>query len=89
MGSFSGVSPLAAKEIVHRAGLGTQAAIADSFLHFMTDLKEHRTSPTLITGDKETFYWCPLNHVEGEHQTFTTLSGLLDASSTKRHQGTG
>ncbi|MDR4937228.1 NFACT RNA binding domain-containing protein [Rossellomorea marisflavi] len=78
VGSFSGVSPLAAKEIVHRAGLGTQAAIADSFLHFMTDLKEHRTSPTLITGDKETFYWCPLDHVEGERQTFTTLSGLLD-----------
>ncbi|WP_445509380.1 Rqc2 family fibronectin-binding protein [Rossellomorea marisflavi] len=78
VGSFSGVSPLAAKEIVHRAGLGTQAAIADSFLHFMADLREHRTSPTLVSGDKETFYWCPLDHVKGERHSFTTLSGLLD-----------
>ena len=38
--SFAGISPLYAKEIVHRAGIGTQAAIADSFLHSLIDLME-------------------------------------------------
>ncbi|MGR3763801.1 Rqc2 family fibronectin-binding protein [Rossellomorea sp. NS-SX7] len=76
--SFAGISPLFAKEVIHHAGLGKQAAIAQSFLDLIGKSKENQVSPTLIIGEKEVFYWTALEHVEGEQLSFSSLSELLD-----------
>ena len=76
--SFAGISPLYAKEVVYRAGIGSGAAIAESFLSLIAHAKNYDIAPTLITEDKETFYWMDLQHLGGEKQTFPSLSELLD-----------
>ncbi|WP_175988890.1 NFACT RNA binding domain-containing protein [Bacillus sp. Marseille-Q1617] len=76
--SFAGISPLFAKEVIHHAGLGTQSAIAQSFLDLVGKSKENQVSPTLSIGQKEVFYWTDLEHVEGEKLVFSSLSELLD-----------
>ncbi|BCB03296.1 Rqc2 family fibronectin-binding protein [Bacillus sp. KH172YL63] len=76
--SFAGVSPLLAKEVVHRAGIGHQSGIADAFLHMMDLAKSDKVTPTLTAGDKESFYWLDLQHLQGEKQAFSSLSELLD-----------
>ncbi|MCR8848584.1 NFACT family protein [Rossellomorea sp. SC111] len=76
--SFAGISPLYAKEVVHRAGIGSGAAIAESFVSLIEHAKNYDITPTLITADKETFYWMDLLHLQGEKQTFPSLSELLD-----------
>ncbi|MEI2663950.1 Rqc2 family fibronectin-binding protein [Rossellomorea sp. LJF3] len=76
--SFAGISPLYAKEVVHRAGIGSGAAIAESFVSLIAHAKNYCLTPTLITADKETFYWMDLQHLQGEKQTFPSLSELLD-----------
>ncbi|TMU87842.1 fibronectin/fibrinogen-binding protein [Bacillus sp. BHET2] len=76
--SFAGISPLYAKEVVHRAGIGNQSTIAESFLRLIQYAKTDDRTPTLISSDKETFYWLDLEHIQGDKQTFSTLSELLD-----------
>lgn len=76
--SFAGISPLYAKEVVHRAGIGNQATIAESFVSLIQYAKNDDTIPTLISAEKETFYWMNLEHLKGEKQTFPSLSELLD-----------
>ncbi len=76
--SFAGISPLYAKEVVHRAGIGNQSTIAESFLQLIQYAKTDDATPTLISSDKETFYWLDLEHLQGDKQTFPTLSELLD-----------
>lgn len=76
--SFAGISPLYAKEVIHRAGIGNQSTIAESFLSLIHHAKTFDMNPTLITGEKETFYWMALDHLKGEKHTFPSLSELLD-----------
>ncbi|MBW3113931.1 NFACT family protein [Bacillus sp. MCCB 382] len=76
--SFAGISPLYAKEVIHRAGIGNQSTIAESFLSLIHHAKTFDKNPTLITGEKETFYWMDLEHLKGEKHTFSSLSELLD-----------
>ncbi|MGD6964988.1 Rqc2 family fibronectin-binding protein [Rossellomorea vietnamensis] len=78
VGSFSGISPLFAKEVLHQAGLATRNSLPNTFLQLLKPVKEGVYQPTLIRGDKETFYFLDLQHLEGEHTSFPTLSGLLD-----------
>ncbi|WRP08390.1 NFACT RNA binding domain-containing protein [Rossellomorea aquimaris] len=76
--AFAGISPLYAKEVVHRAGIGNQSTIAESFLEVIQHAKSNDSTPTLISGEKEWFYWMDLEHLQGEKQTFPSLSELLD-----------
>ncbi|MGE6753172.1 Rqc2 family fibronectin-binding protein [Rossellomorea sp. NPDC071047] len=76
--AFAGISPLYAKEVVHRAGIGNQSTISESFLKLIQYAKSNDTTPTLISGEKETFYWMDLEHLKGEKQSFPSLSELLD-----------
>lgn len=78
VGSFSGISPLFAKEVLHQAGLATRNSLPNTLLQLLKPVKEGVYQPTLIRGDKETFYFLDLQHLEGEHTSFPTLSGLLD-----------
>ncbi len=76
---FAGVSPLLAKEIMHRAKFSNPEAVTDAFLSVMEPIKKFDLQPVMIIGaQKESFYMIPLMSLEGEVKTFPTLSALLD-----------
>lgn len=77
--TFSGISPLLAKEIVFRAGLANRATLPKSFIAVMDEVRSHRFAPAMYTnGEKEWFYVLPLAHLQAEAKPFDTLSKLLD-----------
>ncbi|MFA3774668.1 NFACT RNA binding domain-containing protein [Bacillus safensis] len=77
--TFSGVSPLFAKEAVHRAGLANQGTIPNTLLDMFQLIRMHSFTPQLTRKDgKEYFYLLELQHVQGEMKTFDSLSQLLD-----------
>jgi predicted ribosome quality control (RQC) complex YloA/Tae2 family protein len=76
---FSGISPLLAKEIVHRAGLANRSTIPKTFLDVMRKIENGHIEPQIMrTGQKEYFYLLPLTHLNGKSQKFPSLSMLLD-----------
>ncbi|NOL32484.1 Rqc2 family fibronectin-binding protein [Bacillus altitudinis] len=77
--TFSGVSPLFAKEAVHRAGLANQETIPSTLLEMFQLIQAHSFTPQLTRKDgKEYFYLLELQHVDGDMKTFDSLSELLD-----------
>ncbi len=77
--SFSGVSPLLAKEIVYQAGLANRETVPKSFLTMMTKLEAHQYQPSITaTSQKEEFYLFPVTSLAGEVKQFATLSEMLD-----------
>ncbi|RQW20729.1 fibronectin/fibrinogen-binding protein [Bacillus sp. C1-1] len=77
--AFAGVSPLLAKEIVHRAGFANKQTVPHSFVTIMEEIQNHQYTFTLRKGAKETFSYLSLHHAEGEERVFPTASELLDA----------
>jgi predicted ribosome quality control (RQC) complex YloA/Tae2 family protein len=79
MNVFSGISPMVAKEIVHRAGLANRETLTNAFFEIIEPLKANQYEPQMIITDtKELFTILPLSHVQGEVKSFETLSELLD-----------
>jgi len=85
--AFSGLSPLLAREIVHRAGVGgssvdgSLAACWESFRSMMAAFKAHDYTPVIVadvTG-KTYFSVTPLTHLDGESTAYPTVSGCLEA----------
>ncbi|PYH26993.1 hypothetical protein US8_01774 [Bacillus altitudinis] len=77
--TFSGVSPLFAKEAVHRTGLANQETIPSTLLEMFQLIQAHSFTPQLTRKDgKEYFYLLELQHVDGDMKTFDSLSELLD-----------
>ncbi|MFT0800685.1 NFACT RNA binding domain-containing protein [Bacillus swezeyi] len=77
--TFSGVSPLFAKEALHRAGLANRATLPNGLMEMFAAVKQRRFAPQLVTqGGKEYFYLLDLTHLKGDKRMFETLSGLLD-----------
>lgn len=77
--TFSGLSPLFAKEAVFRAGLANRATLPKSFISLMDEVRAHRFAPAIYTnGEKEWFYVLPLTHLQAEAKPFATPSELLD-----------
>jgi predicted ribosome quality control (RQC) complex YloA/Tae2 family protein len=77
--TFSGISPLFAKEAVFRAGLANRATLPKSFIALMDEVRAHRFAPAMYTnGEKEWFYVLPLTHLQVEAKAFATPSELLD-----------
>ena len=54
--AFSGVSPLVAKEIVHRAGLSTRDRLWSSFSGMMGEIRQHRYLPNIVEGKEKTAF---------------------------------
>ncbi|WP_100333741.1 Rqc2 family fibronectin-binding protein [Bacillus alkalisoli] len=76
---FAGISPLLAKEAVHRAGIANRDSLPKSFISLMSSINNGEISPQIITkDDKETFYLIDLKHLKGETKLFSSLSELLD-----------
>ena len=77
---FSGVSPLVAKEIVFRGGMGTRDQLWDSFQHVMADIEEGRFYPQIVRlGDKAYFSVVDLQHLQGEKVEFPSIHACLEA----------
>ncbi|WNR46566.1 Rqc2 family fibronectin-binding protein [Paenibacillus roseipurpureus] len=83
--AFSGLSPLIAKEIVHRSRHGHfgdgEAPLWHTFNEVMTDMREHRYEPVIVeataTG-KLFFAMTPLTHIEGITKAYPTPSACLE-----------
>lgn len=76
---FAGVSPLLAKEIVHRAGLANRVTLPKSFISLMDRFRRHSYKPAITYGkNKEAFYLFTLEHLVGESKTFPSISSMLD-----------
>lgn len=77
--TFSGISPLFAKEAVFRAGLANRATLPKSFISLMDEVRAHRFAPMMYTnGEKESFYILPLEHLKVDGKPFASASELLD-----------
>ncbi|MCC3372988.1 NFACT family protein [Cohnella sp. REN36] len=79
VGAFTGISPLLAKEIVHRAE-DEAGTIPAAFLDAMADAAAHRYAPSIVeTGDgRSVFHALPLTHVPGTHRPFATIHECLE-----------
>lgn len=76
---FSGISPLAAKEAVYRAGLANSTTLPSAFSGLIQEISEHNYAATIKQdGNKEVFYMLSLEHLTGKQRTFSSLSEMLD-----------
>ncbi|QQK76694.1 fibronectin/fibrinogen-binding protein [Salicibibacter cibarius] len=77
---FTGMSPLLAKEIVHRAGVGEKERLADSFTEMMRTMKDFRLQPTIVYDEtKEFFHVVALTHKDGSKETFSSANEMIFA----------
>lgn len=77
---FTGMSPLFASEIVHRAGIGQQQRLVDSFMEMMRAIKDFRLQPTIVYGaSKEFFHAIDLTHKEGRKDTYASANEMVFA----------
>lgn len=82
--SFQGISPLIAKEIVHRSTSHDTKDVWHFFQKLMNQITEHQYQPTIISGQKNLFAVIPLLHIEGRQQTFTSISTCLQSFYQKK-----
>lgn len=76
---FTGLSPLLAKEIVHRAEIGSREHLWESFSRIMEWGRHHQYEPAITqTPSKSYFSVWPLQHLEGETRTFASMSDCLE-----------
>lgn len=76
---LTGVSPMAAKELVHRAHLGTDEKYKTEFLAFQHEVKNNFFQPTIYRGKREDFHVLPMQSVQGQQEVFATANEMADA----------
>lgn len=77
---FSGISPLLAKEIVHRAGLLSRDKVWSAFQEMMERFKRHEYVPTIARQKDKTFFSVTdLSHLQGTVTRFDSISQCLQA----------
>ncbi|WP_180316700.1 Rqc2 family fibronectin-binding protein [Shouchella shacheensis] len=76
--TFSGLSPLVASEVVHRAGMANKDTLPEAFLEVARQVAEHQYTPELVLGKKEFFSVIHLSYKDGERHTYETPSPMLD-----------
>ncbi|MCZ8511414.1 NFACT RNA binding domain-containing protein [Paenibacillus filicis] len=88
--SFSGISPLVARELVHRAGteprlledpLEGAGRLWEPFHGLIRELKEERPHPIIVEADggKAYFSILELTHIPGETKHYDSISRCLEA----------
>ncbi|RYM07230.1 fibronectin/fibrinogen-binding protein [Sporolactobacillus sp. THM7-7] len=80
VGAVSGFSPLVGKEIVHRAGLPTQEAIAGAFQAVQSIIRGGHYRPAIMYGKngKNECHVIELTHLNGRKQAFSSVHEMLD-----------
>ncbi|PSL51094.1 putative ribosome quality control (RQC) complex YloA/Tae2 family protein [Salsuginibacillus halophilus] len=77
--NFSGISPLVAGEITHRAGLGRIERTAETFLDMMQEIQAHTYNPCIAENDgKEYFSAVLLTRYGKDAADAESISRLLD-----------
>lgn len=78
---FHGLSPLLAREIIHRAGLPKPDNVFSSFRKLMEKIEKHDYQPTIMHhSDKPAFYLFPLEHLRSERlESFANISDMLES----------
>lgn len=76
----SGFSPLVGKEILHRAGLPRQEAIARAFQTIQTSILENDDHPNIVyqPGGKDEYHVIALTHLDGRPEQFRNVHEMLD-----------
>lgn len=74
---FSGISPLIARELVHRS----PSAAAEALLRLIADLRAGNAQPTIVIppSGRSAFSITPLTHLQGETTAYATVSDCLEA----------
>ncbi|MEH6992061.1 NFACT RNA binding domain-containing protein [Neobacillus drentensis] len=76
---FAGTSPLFAKEVIFQSGIANRTTVPKTFIKLIDKIKSGAIEPSILsTGNKEVFYLFPLEHVQGEVKSFSSLSEMLD-----------
>lgn len=76
---LDGVSPLLAKEIVHRSHLGTANIYMENYSVIKSLIQNCSYSPTIYVNEKEDFHVIPLTVLNsGEMKSFTSTNKMLD-----------
>lgn len=71
---YTGIGPLLAKEITHRAGIGSRKAYWEAFKAVMEHVQAAQFAPTIVSGsDKDVFAAFPLTHLQGETHSFKCM----------------
>ncbi|RYL95391.1 fibronectin/fibrinogen-binding protein [Sporolactobacillus sp. THM7-4] len=80
VGAVSGFSPLIGKEIVHRAGLPYQEAVASAFQAVQSAIKNDDFHPNIVYGNngKDEYHVIELTHLQGRRQVFESVHEMLD-----------
>ncbi len=76
--TVSGISPFAAKEIVHRAHLGAESAYKKEFTKFKEQVQHHLYEPAIYQNKKEDFHVIPISYMD-KWKSFSTVNELIDA----------
>lgn len=90
--SFTGISPLIANEIAYRAGFDGDASVAslseaellhlaNHFVWFMNDIKEHNYVPNIVRNGKEPIDYSSISltmYEQYEATSFETISEVLE-----------
>lgn len=82
---FQGVSTLTANEVVERSVLNGQS-LAEAFWNYVQEGNTHRVPSLTTVGGKTYFTPFPYRMLEGEVQSFETLSELLSAYYVQKVQ---
>ncbi|WP_100373262.1 Rqc2 family fibronectin-binding protein [Bacillus sp. FJAT-45037] len=76
---FSGLSPLVASEITHRAGMMTRVTVPKAFQDVFNPIRQHDYTPQMIEANgKEYFSVLDLTHLKGTTRRFDSVSEMLD-----------
>jgi len=75
--TLTGVSPMLAKEIVHRSHLGSEATFMKVFTTFQTEVKDKLFQPTIYQNKREDFHVIPISYME-EKERFPSTNEMVD-----------
>ncbi len=75
---LTGVSPMIAKELVHRVGLGSETVYIKEFLFLQQLLRENTFSPAIYQNGKEDFHVIPISYMNKEKE-FSSSNEMVDA----------
>lgn len=80
VGAISGFSPLIGAEILHRAVLPNQEAVAQAFQGVQTAIQKNEYHPNIIydRNGKDECHVIELTHLQGKKQEFSSVHEMLD-----------
>lgn len=76
--TLTGVSPFIAKDLVHRARLGSEQTYANVYEQFQAQVKQGTSQPAIYLNNKEDYHIIPLEYLDAS-RVFATTSTMLDA----------